>query len=453
MSLTTCAVRFTKRPDRAIYMTRSLMKQLHLNGTHPVKLSLGSYMTQTPVKLIKQKGQQLYLPASIRHSIKLPKAGTLLISSDSDSREVRIGPLIGILTTALHGSMPFGSRTSFFKEVIRVGDNRAYFFVFTPRDVNWQEDTVNGYFLEPTGLWTRKIVPLPDAIYNRLPSRKLEKSLTMQYFKERLLRKNIPIFNWSFFDKGDVYQLLKGDEVEKYVPESYMSPNAKLIKDMMEKHRFVYLKPNSGSLGNGIYRLTYHSGRGYFARFRHNGKNILLRFHKFEGLMSLLRTQLGGMRNYVVQQGIRLIDLDNLPIDFRFHLNKNGKNQWIVSGIGAKKAGRGSVTTHVKNGGVILTPEEVLEKIYGTRAETILSNLKAAATKLAEGIERNYAYRLGELGLDIGLDTNESIWMFEANAKPGRSIFKHPLLKEQGTEALQTMLEYCLFLSSFRRRD
>ncbi len=29
------------------------------------------------------------------------------------------------------------------------------------------------------------------------------------------------------------------------------------LKEMLEKHKFVYLKPTGGSLGIGIYRLTY----------------------------------------------------------------------------------------------------------------------------------------------------------------------------------------------------
>ncbi|GJM79748.1 hypothetical protein HMSSN139_22440 [Paenibacillus sp. HMSSN-139] len=68
------------------------------------------------------------------------------------------------------------------------------------------------------------------------------------------------------------------------------------------------------------------------------------------------------LRGYVAQQGIRLIEIDSCPIDFRFHMHKNGKNQWVVVGIGAKKAGKGSVTTHLKNGGSLLTPEQALSR-------------------------------------------------------------------------------------------
>jgi hypothetical protein len=223
---------------------------------------------------------------------------------------------------------------------------------------------------------------------------------------------------------------------------------------MMEKHRFVYLKPNTGSLGIGIYRLTYTPNRGYFARFRRKGTNVLIRFPRFDGLYKLLERQNVKLQYYVLQQGVRLIEIENCPIDFRFHLTKNGFNQWVTSGIGAKKAGKGSVTTHVASGGMLMMPEHVLRSVFGAKADHVLEQAKEVAIKLAEAIERNYPHRLAELGFDLGIDQNENVWMFEANAKPGRSIFKHPALKAQGRTSLVNLYEHCLYLSRFRsRRD
>jgi hypothetical protein len=334
------------------------------------------------------------------------------------------------------------------------GSDRSFTFAFSPRSVNWMQETVVGYFPRKDGGWVRRKVPLPDVVYNRLASRKEEKLASMDSFKERFLKRGIPLFNWNFFDKWDVYNLLEGTDVFKHVPESHINPTQAQIKDMLDKHKFIYLKPTGGSLGIGIYRLTYNPKRGYYARFRQAGKNVLLRFNKFEGLMRLLNRQKGRLKlnNYVVQQGIRLIEIDNCPIDFRFHMTKNIKNEWVVAGIGAKKAGRGSVTTHVRTGGQLMTPEQVLRQIFGNRGDQVLDNAKATAIKLAETIEMKHRHMLGELGFDIGIDQSENIWMFEANSKPGRSIFKHPALKGQGKASLNYLFEYCQYLSRFRPR-
>ncbi len=100
-----------------------------------------------------------------------------------------------------------------------------------------------------------------------------------------------------------------------------------------------------------------------------------------------------------------------------------------------------------------MTPEQALGRAFGARSEEVLKEARTVAVRLSEAIERNYSHQLGELGLDIGIDRDGEVWMFEANAKPGRSIFKHPALKEQGKASLEYILEHCLYLSRFRRRD
>src|SRR5690606_18897595 len=144
-------------------------------------------------------------------------------------------------------------------------------------DINWHNETVAAHFLNSKGGWTRKIVPLPDVVYNRVTNRRIERSPAMQALKERFVRRNIPIFNWNFYDKWQIYNILQNEpEVSRYVPESYVDPSPEQIRKMLEKHKFVYLKPTAGSLGKGIYRITHLPGRGYYVRYRNAGRNILL---------------------------------------------------------------------------------------------------------------------------------------------------------------------------------
>lgn len=118
-----------------------------------------------------------------------------------------------------------------------------------------------------------------------------------------------------------------------------MNPSPEKIKDMLERHQFLYYKPSAGSLGKGIYRLTYLPKKGYFVRYRKSSGNVLLRFGTFNAMMRMLQSRHGRVLNsYVIQQGIRLVEIDNCPIDFRFHMHKNGNNNWVVVGIGAKKS-------------------------------------------------------------------------------------------------------------------
>jgi hypothetical protein len=452
MSLTTCTIHVTQRQDKVIYLTSELARSLKLSKIKSVMLHVGSKSVSAGLRLIKKAGNHLFMPLSIMAQLRIPHLGTSMVLCNN-GRNIRLGPLIGILTNVSDsGSAPFGSRTEFIRQFMQVGSDKSFYFGFSPSDVNWSQETITGTFPRKEGGWARKTVPLPDVVYNRLPSRKAEKLPSMNAFKQRFVRKGIPLFNWSFYEKWDVYNLLEGTDAFRHVPESRINPSPHQIKEMLDKHKFIYLKPTGGSLGIGIYRVTYNPRRGYYVRFRGPGKNVLLRYSKFDALMSMLNRSKGRLNNYVAQQGVRLIEMDSCPIDFRFHLTKNINNQWVVAGIGAKKAGKGSVTTHVRTGGQLMTPEQVLRQKFDSRADQVLTSAKEAAIKLAEALESNDKNILGELGLDLGIDQSERIWMFEANSKPGRSIFKHPALKGEGKAALQHVYDYCLYLSRFRAR-
>jgi hypothetical protein len=453
MSLTTCSIIITQQSEKVITISRSLSRALQLSSARSVTLKLGNKTVSAPMKIWNREGHVIAVPHSLSSGLYLPSSGKCYVKNNN-GREIQLGPLIGILAgPANNSALPFGERTGFIREFMQAGANKAFYFAFSASQVDWNREVVTGYVINENGKWIRKTVPLPDVVYNRSPSRRAENSPAMTVFKTKFIHRKIPLFNWSFFDKWDVYRLLDGEpEAAKYVPESINNPNADEIRRMMEKHRFVYLKPSAGSLGIGIYRLTFTPNRGYYARFRRNGSNVLIRFPRFDGLFNMLQRHNLKLPYYVLQQGVRLIELENCPIDFRFHLTKNGSNQWVASGIGAKKAGKGSVTTHVRSGGMLMMPEQVLKSVFGSRSEQVLENAKSVAIKLAEAIERNYPHTLGELGFDLGIDLNERVWMFEANAKPGRSIFKHPSLKDQGRTSFVNLFEHCLYLSRFRVR-
>ncbi|WP_199615682.1 YheC/YheD family endospore coat-associated protein [Paenibacillus alkalitolerans] len=453
MSVTLSKIHWTRKTEKTVYVTSALAKQLRLRGRRTVDVRLGGKSVTAQWKPLRRSGKHMYLPLIIKDAIRAPKIGSLYLASNDNGNSVRLGPLIGILTSGgFGGNRPFGTRTGLIRAYLQAGNKKAYYFAFTPRDINWDNETVFGYFINPEGGWTRRTVPLPDVVYNRLASRSADVSSSMESLKSKFLRRNIPVFNWSFFNKWDVYRLLEDDDAYKHVPESVINPTPEKLQEMLERHRFIYLKPTHGSLGKGIYRITYAPSKGYFARFRRNGGNVLLRYQKYSALVKMLGLRRGRLRNYVAQQGVRLVEIDDSPIDFRFHLVRNGLNDWIVAGIGAKKAGKGSVTTHIKNGGTLMTPEQALSRVFGGRSGEVLARMKGVSIKLAEAIQRNYRHHIGELGFDLGIDTDEHVWMFEANSKPGRSIFKHPSLKEEGRDTLHLLFQHCLYLAKFRKR-
>ncbi|MXQ54136.1 YheC/YheD family protein [Shimazuella alba] len=439
-------------PAKAILMPASLCDQFGFQNGQSIKMEIGNKSVITRVIATRMMEAKIILSPPIARHLSLPYTG--MMRAVVHNRTLKLGPVIGILTTGFRANTtnPFGGRTSLFQSFIRAGNtDKPIIYVFTPEMVDWQNRVVTGWYYR-FGKWVKHVSPLPDVIYERVPNRKTE---NLSYVKNCITRlktlTKCQIFNQGFFDKWSVHEWLYQDkETRKYIPETVLSPSVYILQQMLEKHDMVYLKPIRGSLGLGIFRITQHPQKGYYCRFHGGDRNVLHRFATLESLLAhYFRKNGERFKGYLAQQGIRLIRVQNRPVDFRVHLHKDSTDKWKVIGIGTKLAGIGSVTTHIRTGGTLLSTKQLFEKNFGRRASRILEELKATAISISEVLEENADGPLGEIGMDMGIDQDHHIWLFECNAKPGRHIFDHPTLREAGRQSAKCITEYSLRLAEF----
>lgn len=398
--------------------------------------------------VVHYEKQEIKMSEDIFKSLKIPYTSTTQVFVHEDN--LYIGPLVGIFTAGFSESMirPIGERTLFFAKLLTqekaVG---AYVFIFGAKHINWEKGTIFGLFHNHNG-WESIEVPFPNVVYDRLPNRRTENHKALREVKQRLHDEYlIPWFNPGFFNKWEIHQLLESDHrVATYLPETHKEPTFSLIERMLSKYQHVYIKPANGSLGLGIYQILFdRETEQYFCRFRdEDGKNRLQRFSTIE---SFINTHFRNKRleHYIVQQGIHLIRSDHKAIDFRVHTNKDENGKWQVSVIAGKISGRGSVTTHLNNGGVVRTLTEIFPDVEECRR--MADSLKQAALLLSEAIDSRLKGHIGELGFDLGIDKKGSIWLFEANSKPGRSIFSHPKLRKYDKLSSRLSLQYAVYLT------
>jgi len=81
------------------------------------------------------------------------------------------------------------------------------------------------------------------------------------------------------------------------------------------------------------------------------------------------------------------------------------------------------------------------------QCERTNEKLRKAAISLSSALERNMEGFIGEIGFDFGIDTLGRVWLFEANSKPGRSIFSHPDLKSFELLTRKLSLSFGLYLT------
>ncbi|MBD1373097.1 YheC/YheD family protein [Hazenella sp. IB182357] len=445
-------------PAKAIVVSRPLMDKWGCSNGQSITIEIGNKAIITRIVRARSQDHQIFVSPTMAKQLCLPYPG--FIRATFNHKSIRLGPVIGILTTGYTGNnaTPFGARSALFRSFINASkDERPYIYVFTPEMVDWNNKSIHGWYYLPDKnqqmRWIRFTSPLPDVVYERVPNRKAESLNHVQNCLQKLRNyTHCKVFNQGFFNKWSIHEWLNDHEVVgDYMPETHISPDVDTLQRMLEDYRMVYLKPSGGSLGLGIFRITKHPKGGYYCRFHQDNQNVLHRFHSLKNLVNYYfgKEKSTRLQRYLVQQGIRLIKHENRPVDFRVHMHKNKLGSWQVIAIGSKAAGIGSVTTHVRTGGSIIPTDQLLDEVFKHNAETIKKSITETAIHIAEALEERVEGPLGELGMDIGVDQLGYVWLFEINSKPGRHIFLHPSLRDAGRQSAKCITDYSLKLSNF----
>ena len=230
---------------------------------------------------------------------------------------------------------------------------------------------------------------MPNAIYNRIPSRKAEQSTAVQeLFTSLSSHYSIPIFNPTFFNKWQLYKLLaKSPQLKSFVPESIQLGTPITLQKMILRHPAIYLKPIDGKAGIGMMRIT-HLSRGFELVYQSADAKQKYTFLNFSDLWKKV-SQLKKQTAYVIQKAIPLARYQGSPFDLRMLLQKDGYGEWDVTGIGIRIAGKTAISTHVPQGGRIELADKVFNEVFIDSKEEILRYVKEVGLKVAHYIEEN----------------------------------------------------------------
>jgi hypothetical protein len=412
------------------------------------KIAFGSKSIEVDFLPHPDKKDSIVISRAIQEGLQVPNL-EFPIHLFLDDQVLAIGPLVGIFTAGFtqDPQQPIGERSDFFSKLLSVNKTvGALPFVFGEQHIDWEQGTINGYFFH-NDKWQNYEVPFPNVIYDRLPNRRSEGNPKLIKVKKRLQQEYlIPWYNPGFFNKLDINERLQQDfSAVPYLPETHPFTSFSMIETMLSKYGHIYIKPKNGSLGLGVHQIIYDKHQdNYFCRYQDD--DGLNRLRKFTTLERLFKTVFANqdLEKMLVQQGIHLLRNETRSIDFRIHTNKDDLGDWHITAIAAKIAGLGSVTTHMRSGGEIKTMEEIFLK---EECELYTEKLTTAALLLSKSLDKNIEGIIGEIGFDLGIDRNGEVWLFEANSKPGRSIFTHPELKEFDLLTRKLAIAFAVFLT------
>ncbi|EDL63229.1 YheC/YheD family endospore coat-associated protein [Bacillus sp. SG-1] len=330
------------------------------------------------------------------------------------------GPVIGILAAKEKGS--YQGNFPLFQELQKIIQSRGGIsFVFSLSDIG--KEKVEGLcFHEEKNMWVSCNFPIPNFIYNRIPSPAAEKTEDFSRFLQWAKEKNINFFNPHFFNKWEVYQSLsENDSLKPHLPETKLLGNRdELERDLKSKQK-IYIKPVLSSKGKGI-RLLERCDDGQIIC---KSTKKIEKFIRYDRLL-MKYPEWFDSEEYIYQEAIQCKKMHNHRYDLRVLVHFTG-HEFQISGVGIRISERQEVTTHVPQGGKILP-------FHYVESKELIEKIEVIAEECGRQLISTFGL-IGEFSMDLGLkEENDELVVFEINSKPMK--FDEKEIEEKRLESL-----------------
>lgn len=281
------------------------------------------------------------------------------------------------------------------------------FYYFSPGKVNLETETIMGWIFDSEN-WIKKEMSFPDVIYNAGgPKTEMQKKVY------RTLKKKVPFTSFSVGTKMDVYKKIQsGKEFAHYlIPFKKIKAYSTIIH-FLNCYQKVVIKPFSGSQGRDVIFLEK---KGDLISLYDGGKEKLI---TVDSLRDYYENNIKN-RKSLIQKFILCETKSKSSYDLRMHVQKNGEGRWIINRIYPRMAGNEKKTNNISGGGFRGELVSFLKNEFGDEYFNVKNYLEQFALKFTEHFESLYEKNFDELGLDVALDANRKIQIFEVNWRPG----------------------------------
>lgn len=425
-----------------VYLSEKLMNKWKIKDHGNITISIGKKFINLKIyeKNIEQNEIQIS-PSSLTQMNVPIQTYNFFAHFNESTRTLFLAPLIGLLTEINdeeHNQPNFRSVHSFCEELEHLTQMLGGFFFVFPLQP-FANDYITGYFFQEEK-WNKSKLPIPDVIYNRIHSRRLEASPVFQQFRKQLQIAQIPMFNDRFLSKWEVYDVLRTEEhLHPHIPTSKLY-SWKNLEEMLMEYRILFLKPIHGSQGRNIIRIEQMDDiiQLQFSYFHEKQNNLTVNSinELHETIAPYMRTA-----TYLIQQGIPFIHYQNRMIDFRVLCHKNTQDAWNVTSVVARISADRQFVSNIARGGETMKPLKALTLYFDNKtSKQQLIFIKELAIEFASIISLNAEGLTGELGIDIGVDINGNPWIIEANSKPSKNFEEQEIKIRPSAKAI---ISYC----------
>jgi hypothetical protein len=313
---------------------------------------------------------------------------------------------VGILTTQnLKNECGLGGNLPLFRSLhLYLLEHGIFSYVFTVEDVVKQTNL--GYvYCSNLQKWKAISIPLPHVVYNRIPLRSVESSLSFQQMKETFAKHKIMMFNPSFIDKYEMYTAFRNHaKLKPLLPQTIVITNFSALAAFFHSHKTIYLKPREGNRGNGIYTLSQNKDGSLQLESPNHSES----FPSLLAYWNIYENQLQ-TKKYLAQQAISPKKKDGHRYDYRLLVHyENGL--FKLTGKAVRMAQTQNITTHVPKGGKIYPYHKVITK-------EIDGQLTELAQTCGTVLSKQLGF-IGEFSMDVGENEAGELFIYEVNSKP-----------------------------------
>ena len=257
--------------------------------------------------------------------------------------------------------------------------------------------------------------PMPNVVYD-LGVFKIKDRAEAKKIRAALANQDVTFVNSrSAFSKWATHVALSEDSsILPHLPRTVRFCKTSDLVDMLIIYPKLCVKSLWGSRGKEVMFIE-KSDKGSTLLYPNGSVKT---FGQLEDLVGAIRRFMQD-KEFVIQQWIELASEKNRYFDIRVLLQKVALNRWDCTALCLRQALLGHGSTSTSQGGEVKQLSPILVELWPSRYIQIMADIKELAFNVAQKLEDKYG-PLGELGIDVGIDMNGGVWLFEVNGKPGK---------------------------------
>jgi YheC/D like ATP-grasp len=336
---------------------------------------------------------------------------------------------------------------SHFREIgIQSSPYSMDLYLFSPADISPVDETVKGFvFNKESSAWEENTFEIPGYIYDRtyydasLPSRQAK--AVVQWLKNQ---PHIRFLGYGLPNKWKIYEVLKDSPLASYIPETFLIKDHFHLFNLLIKHKDIIIKPVDGAHGFAVYHLLLSQNRVTVR----TTKNLQIAEQSFQSKTTFLKWagRILDQYTFIAQKRIDNKTEQDTPYDFRILMNKDEYGDWREFQRAVREGPKGAILTNVSRGGAYFKQEEWESRHPEADWNFVKAEMDECLGELPHLME-DYFSPLFELGIDILLARDNSLWILDINSKPGHKIVD-TLAAERKHHLYRAPIDYFHYLNT-----